>query len=546
MSELRLVPAAALAWGITLCILVGMPWLGLVLSLLVVGVMGCFKEWGQVVLTASISAVAALLTSLRRHSADKFVFDKELSATVSSAPTETFTGGWLVRVRVKGYPSEIPVFSDSTPDGLVTGTKVVMHGAVRESSRPGVGEVSINGEVSVLKGPEGFDAFVAFVREAFRASVEAHVPEHSQGLIPGMVLGDTSLQSAAEQDVYIASGLSHLSAVSGANVAIVVTAVVVIARAMRAGLYTQIVCAAVSVVIFAGIVGAEPSVLRATLTGLVGLVAVLASSRAEPIHALCLAVIALVFINSDLAVNYGFALSIAATVGIVVMHPFFYRALVSTRWPDILVRALSVAIAADIMTMPIISLMTGEVSLVSVVANVLVAAATAPVTILGLVAAVLAALPGGFEVVLFPLIQPFTWWIYTVGHSAAGFPQAIIAAAPLAVIIGYGWIFAGFLYRRAGVTIGIVAVLFIAVGATGQQRAPEVPLEKLVAHVVETREDIEPIPAGTQLVVVLDDSGQRAGRGTSTAGGIPVIFPNRDGEVSLHVDGTQHAADGRF
>jgi competence protein ComEC len=322
--------------------------------------------------------------------------------------------------------------------------------------------------------------------------------------------------------------------------------VVIIARALKAGLYTQIVCAALSIVVFAGIVGAEPSVLRATLTGLVGLVAVLASSRSEPIHALCLAVIALVLIDSDLAVNFGFALSIAATVGIVVMHPFLYRALAPTGWPDILVRALSVAIAADIMTMPIISLMTGEVSLVSVGANVLVAAATAPVTIMGLVAAVLAALPGGLEVLLFPLIQPFTWWIYTVGHYAAGLPQATISATPLAVAIGYGWIIAGFLYKRAGLTIGVAALLFIAVSFTGEQRVPEVELDSLVAHVVDKREDIEPIPPGTQLVVVLEDSGRAASRGTTTAGGIPVIFPNRDREVTLHIDGSQHAADGRF
>ncbi|WP_018296414.1 ComEC/Rec2 family competence protein [Corynebacterium lubricantis] len=546
MSELRLVPPAALAWAMTLSILLGVPWLGILLSLLVVCAAGFMREWGQAVLTGSVSAVAAALTMLRRRAAEAFEFPGETAATVATAPTETSTGGWLVRVRVTGYPAEVPVFSEAVPDGLVTGTSVLVHGAVKESSRPGVGGVSINGDISVLEGPEGFDAFVASIREAFRVSVEAHVSEHSRGLIPGMVLGDTSLQSAAERDVYIVSGLSHLSAVSGANVAILVTAVVLIARALRAGLYTQICLAGLAVVVFAGIVGAEPSVLRATITGLVGLVAVLASSRSEPMHALCLAVISLVLLDSDLAVNYGFALSVAATVGIVVMHPFLYRALAPTGWPDILVRALSVAVAADIMTMPIISLMTGQVSLVSVGANVLVAAATAPVTILGLLAAVLAALPGGLEVVVYPLIQPFTWWIYTVGHTAASFPQATIAATPLAVAIGYGWVIAGFLFRRAGLTLGVAALVLIGAGVVGQNRAPEVELGDLVAHVVDTRDDVEPVPPGTELVVVLDNSGRKASRGSQTAGGIPVIFPNRDGEVSLHVDGTQHAADGRF
>lgn len=166
------------------------------------------------------------------------------------------------------------------------------------------------------------------VKDVFAESVARTVGERSQGLIPGMVLGDTSLQTPAEQQAYIHTGLSHLSAVSGANVAIVTTAAAVLASAVGLGLRGRVACAVVALTVFASLVGPEPSVLRASVTGLVGLTAVLASSVAEPVHALSLAVIGLVLVDSNLAVSYGFALSVAATAGIVALSRCS-----SGRWP---------------------------------------------------------------------------------------------------------------------------------------------------------------------------------------------------------------------
>ncbi|WIM67143.1 ComEC/Rec2 family competence protein [Corynebacterium breve] len=545
MSELRLVPAAAMTWLVTLCVLIGVPRVAVVGACVLGIVFAATRQWGQLILCSAFSAAAAFLASARVRAAQAFSLGDDLVATVVAKPKELASGTWLVKVRAGGYPAEIPVFAEELQSGVVPGARVVVAGGLRESDRPGVGWFTLNGDVSVVDPPRGFAAFAAHVRESLAISVEAHVPDHSQGLIPGMVLGDTSLQSHAEQDAYIATGLSHLSAVSGANVAIVATASVMIARAVGVGLRAQVVAAGVTVFVFAGLVGAEPSVLRATVTGLVGLVAVLASSNVQPMHALSLATIALVLFDSDMAVNYGFALSVAATVGIIALNPMLYRWLARTRWPDILVRALAVAIAADLMTMPIIALMTGEVSLVSVAANVLVAPATAPVTVLGLIAVLLTLLPGGLEQLLFFAIQPFTWWIHTIGHGLAALPNSTTSATPWLVLLGYGWVLAGFMYHRPRTTLLFVLAALI-LPMLSAPRAPEVDIGQLATYVVDKQENIEPIPTGTELIVVLDDEGRPAPRGTRTAGGIPVLFPHRDGEVRVHEDGSQHAADGRF
>lgn len=542
MSELRLIPAALAVWLASLaCIVWG--------ARAAVAVVACLalascaaRQWGQALLVALLGSASAAVALVRLRAARAWVFPRRVVGVVSGQPKQLQSGAWLVRLRVEGYPSTLSVFADDLPAGAVPGASAVAVGQCRPSTFPGVSQEVLAGTVEVTAPPRGLAAFAQHVRDAFGASVAAHTGPASRGLIPGMVLGDTSAQTAAEQQAYIDTGLSHLSAVSGANVAIVTTFAVVAATALRLGLRARLAAAAAALLGFAALVGPEPSVLRASATGLAGLVAVVSSRRAEPLHALCLSVIGLVLVDTDLAVHYGFALSVAATAGIVALHPLLYRALAPTGWPDILVRALAVAVAADVVTMPIVALMAGRVSVVSVLANVLVAPVTAAVTVLGLAAAALCLAPGGLEVPLLALIEPLTWWVHQVAVVGARLPAATISATPAAVALGYGWVLAGLLAHRPRLTAGAVAAV-LAVGQLQPPPAPVVDQSSLRAHVVATRADIEPVPPGTQLVVVLE-AGSPTARPTVTPAGIPVVFPNRDGPVLLRADGTREIYDG--
>ncbi|WP_257160315.1 ComEC/Rec2 family competence protein [Corynebacterium cystitidis] len=545
MRELRLVPAALVAWAVTLGLLIGVPRVGLVVVAVVVG-FAVARHVGQAIVTAVVGTCAWAVTSARL--AMRPPLDDEFLAQLTAAPKQVESGSWLLTVRIDDHPGTVAVFADELPKPECGASGAIVHvaGTWSESDRVSLAGHTVSGSVELVAPPTGFQGWAAQVRATFAESVAAHVPEHSQGLIPGVVLGDTSLQSAAEQDAYIATGLSHLSAVSGANVAIVTTAAAIAARLVGLGLRGQVAASAVALSIFVGLVGSEPSVLRAAITGVVGLVAVLASSASEPIHALSLAVIALVFLDSDMAANYGFALSVAATAGIIVLHPLLYRALAPTGWPDIVVRALAVAIAADIVTMPIIALMAGEVSLVSVVANVLVAPATPPVTVLGLVAVLLSLIPGGLEQLVYLAITPLTWWINFVGTHLAQLPVATVEATPWYTLLGYGWVIAGFLLRRPRITVVVAVCAYFA--ASWQPLPPAIDLERAPVHIVDTLHDTarEQVPPGIAAIIVLDDEGPAATRPTVTTERVPVLYPNRDGPVTVHVDGTQHAADGRF
>ncbi|MCS5480196.1 ComEC/Rec2 family competence protein [Corynebacterium sp. YIM 101645] len=548
MSELRLVPGAMAVWAVTLILLLegSVVLAGLVLAAGCL-LLGWFRQAGQALLTGVLGAVAGALTLWRQHLVAAWDPPAQLAGTVSTAPVRLDSGGHLVRVDAPGHPTPLPVFTTQEEAAFPAGAQVLVEADWSPAGRPGLGVVVGTGRVHELRGPQGMDLVAAIVRRSLGAAVEQTVGESSRGLVPGMVLGDVSAQTTVERQFYLDTGLSHLSAVSGANVAIVTTAAVLVCRLLTLGPRVQVAAATGALLGFVGLVGTEPSVLRASVTGLVGLLAVLGSTRMEPVHGLCLAVAGLILWDPDLAVAYGFALSVAATAGIIALHPLLYRPLARTRLPDILVRALAVAVSADIVTMPIIALMAGEVSVVSVLANVLVAPAVAPVTVLGLIAAGLSLLPGPLAWLPLKLLEPCTWWIHTVAAWCSGLPLATVPAEPVWVLIAYGWIIAGLVGGHTWKTLLLVLGWWVFSVRDGVGLLPEeVPVDSLQVHVVEEVGEVDRAPPGTQVIIVRDPAGRPANRPTVTPHGVPVLFPHRDGEVTLHVDGTQHARDGRF
>lgn len=557
MSELRLIPLAALMWAATALVVLRMPFAatGVIVAAGVAALL-C-RQPGQAIVLSCGGGVAAATAWLRVRAVVAVGWGAPGAASpglvrgvVSEHPKQVREGFWLVTVDSTSYPVELPVMlrGDPPPAGAVVEAAL----QARPSERAGLLEYALSArDMRVLAPPHGWQAATGHVREVFAQACHYWLSEHAQGLVPGMVLGDVNMQSDADRQLYMSTGLSHLTAVSGSNVAIVITAAFAVAKLLTLPPRVQVAAAGVSLAGFVGLVGCEPSVLRAGVTGMVGLLAVINSSKMQPMHGLALAVCTLVLWDSNLAVHYGFALSVAATAGIVVLQPLLVPALArlaigGRRMPDVVVRALGVAIAADVVTAPIIAMMTGSVPLVSVLANMLVAPVVGVITIVGLVAVCCALLPGGLEALPMMCIEPCAWWIHTVATVLAG-PQ--LEAPAGWVVLGSLWVLYLFHrgYGRAVLGVALVGMaLWLLPRAQWWYGVKEVPLTQLSVVVEQKVEgDYEP-PAGTQVVVVLDDHGAARDRPTRTKGGIPVLYPNRDGEVVLYSDGTQHARDGRF
>jgi len=260
------------------------------------------------------------------------------------------------------------------------------------------------------------------VRSRFAAAVRDTLPADQAAMLPALVLGDTSAVTSETSRDFRAAGMTHLTAVSGANVTIVCASVLFSARLI--GPRAAAVLAAVALLAFVVVVQPTASVLRAAVMGVIALAGMLSSRRRQAIPALSATVLILLAVAPHLAVDVGFALSVLATAALVVIAPVWSRRLVGSGCPKPLADALAVAWAAHVVTAPLVAGISGRVSLVAAGANLAVAPVIAPITILGSAAAVLCvAWPAGAQL-LVRFTGPELWWVLTVAKRAADIPAA--------------------------------------------------------------------------------------------------------------------------
>jgi competence protein ComEC len=226
------------------------------------------------------------------------------------------------------------------------------------------------------------------VRDGFRRGAEAALPDRDAGLIRGLAIGDTEGMDPEVEEDFRATGLTHLLAVSGSNVALVVVPALAIAARLGIRRSGRIAAAAVVVGLFALVTRWEPSVLRASAMAAIGLAAMWAGRPRRVAPALGVAVLALLVIDPLLAMSAGFQLSVGATAGLAAMAAPLAARL--TMLPRPVAGAAAATIAAQAAVTPLLLLLFGTVPTVTLLANVLAFPAVAPALLLGSAAAALA------------------------------------------------------------------------------------------------------------------------------------------------------------
>jgi competence protein ComEC len=290
------------------------------------------------------------------------------------------------------------------------------------------------------------------------------LPAGPRGLLPGLVLGDTSRMPPELVDDFRTAGLTHLVAVSGANVAIIVGFVLLIARWLGVRGRWLPVLGMLATAGFVVLARPQPSVLRAAVMGGVALLALATGRRRTSLAALGAAVLLLVLVDPWLARSYGFVLSTLATGALVVLAPGWTVALRSRGLPAGVAAAVAVPLAAQAVCGPVIAMLAGRVSLVAVLANLL----AAPATVLGVLATVTSVASGRLASLIADAAALPAWWIVTVAKRSAG--------APLATV---GW-------STSVVSALVLAVLTVAVASAVRRlsRRPRLALGCAVLLVV--------------------------------------------------------------
>jgi competence protein ComEC len=310
---------------------------------------------------------------------------------------------------------------------LLPGQRVRTSGllTVPDRSDLTVAVLRVRGEPEALGAPTAVQRAAERIRSGLRQAAEVLDPEPA-GLLPALVVGDTSAMVPDVREDFRAAGLAHLTAVSGTNVAILCGAVLGLARLVRLRPRTAVLLAGLVLVGFVVLCRPSPSVLRAAVMGAVTLLALVLGRHRSAVPALCAAVIVLLLIDPTLGGDAGFALSVLATGGLVLLAPSWVAALRRYGVPPGIAEALAVPAAAHVVTAPVVAGLSGQVSLVAVLANLLATPAVAPATVLGVLAAVLGALHAGAAVVVVQVAGPAVSWLVSVGHHAAAVPNGVL------------------------------------------------------------------------------------------------------------------------
>lgn len=326
----------------------------------------------------------------------------------------------------------LPAANSTTPRG----TTLQVAGSLAVSDRPERAAVlALRGDPVVLRAPSGLTAVGNRMRSAVREAV-AGQPTGPRALVPALVDGqDGELPRQVVED-FRTTGMTHLLAVSGTNLTLIVGFLLVLARGVGLRSYALIGVGILGVGGFLLLAGPEPSVLRAAAMGVVALVGLGSGGRQRGLQALGIGTLLLVLTDPWLARSVGFALSVVATAAILLLVPRWREAL--GRWmPRWLAEAIAVPLAAQIACTPLVAVISGEISLVAVVANLLASPLVAPATVVGLVAGLVALIS---EPVGRLLAAPACWaaaGLIAIAEHAAAVPVPALgwSGAPFAVVV---------------------------------------------------------------------------------------------------------------
>ncbi|HWJ08555.1 MAG TPA: ComEC/Rec2 family competence protein [Nocardioides sp.] len=438
------------------------------------------------VLAGALLRLEAVATSPLRAWADERA-TADLVATVVSDPRRV-EGQWgdrvVVRLRVhevtargesRRLGGSVVVLGDPLWAGVQLGERVRAEGRLAPSDSPEISALLTSGRAPVrIRGPDPWWRAAGAVRAAIRDAV-AHRPPAQAGLVPALVDGDDAALPADVEADFRVTGLTHLTAVSGTNLTLVVGALLLLARGVGVRGRWLAVVGLAGIAGFVLLARTEPSVLRAAAMGTVGLFAFGPDGRRRGLRALGVALVALVLVDPALSTSAGFALSVLATAGIVLLGPPLTEAL--ARWlPRGLAEALAVPTAAQLACTPVVAVLSGQVSLVAVPANVLAGPAVGPVTVLGLLGGLVGlVLPVGGRL----LGTGAAWcvsWIVAVAHHGAGLPGAAVAwgTGPVAVLLlvvlclAVGVLLPRVARHRAWGASAVVLLLLVVLGIPGR------------------------------------------------------------------------------
>ncbi|OGL60823.1 hypothetical protein A3H10_01535 [Candidatus Uhrbacteria bacterium RIFCSPLOWO2_12_FULL_46_10] len=216
-------------------------------------------------------------------------------------------------------------------------------------------------------------SILGVIKESYVRSLTRIMPEPAVGFVTGLLIGGRSGLNQEWRDALNITGTAHLVALSGFNVTIIASFLLIVLKTITAPRRWRTVIVGAILFLFVTMVGAEASIVRAAIMGMLVVIANQSGRASSSRNALMLAAVVMLLIEPTLLVqDIGFQLSFLATLGMLYLYPLLNR--LAQRWPNLLgfKAALLMAVSAEIFVTPLILYYFGRLSLVAPAVNMLV------------------------------------------------------------------------------------------------------------------------------------------------------------------------------
>jgi len=371
-------------------------------------------------------------------------------------------------VAIYGY-TKVLVYADRLTD-VSYGDRVVVEGVVKKPEAfetdthrtfnypkyllaHGITHVVSYGTVNVVKSGEGNQivARLLQVKHFFIRGIERVLPEPESALLAGLLLGEKQSLGNSITDAFRAAGVVHIIVLSGYNVALVIKAVLAIAGALlpRVAAFS---IAGIAIVAFVLMTGASETTIRASLMAGIVLVAQLMNRPTEGVRLLLIVAAMMAIVNPYLVLyDLSYQLSILATLGLILFSEPIGKRITAVTERFGLREIVATTIATQVTVLPLLVLSVGQVSVVSLFANVLVLPAVAPAMLVGFLAALTAS---ASWVLAFPLSAI----AYAILHYIVGISVWFGELPVASFVVPYAWALPALLILAIAYTLSFYAV----------------------------------------------------------------------------------------
>lgn len=289
------------------------------------------------------------------------------------------------------------------------------------------------------------------IRTAIQSAITRHVPHAHAQLLSGILIGARQEIPRDLKESFNRTGLSHIVAVSGYNITIIIALLHAFCASFRMRRRARVALVIASIIAFTILAGGSAATVRASLMGAIAVLAAMAGRRAKMHTLILLAATLMLFISPLLLFDIGFQLSFAAMLGLVYVSPIFDAAFVRYRdWfgmKSIFIQTLG-AVSA---TAPLIAWHFSSFSLIAPLANVIVLPAVPLAMVFGAFSIVFSffgtIIFGGTFNAVTPYIWALSWapleyiisvssFLSTIPFASLMFPNPIVVHAFVLCVYG--------------------------------------------------------------------------------------------------------------